>query len=257
MNGTPVLHRTVALLIALIVTGTFPSEESRAVEKASPDLRHFWRFDTDKLGQPPAGFSAVLFGKGPAVNWKVEADPQAPSVPNRLVQSTSCPSASTQTQPECLQLLLVDELQYEYPDLTVRLRFAPKDKQSGSGGGAAGIVFKAEKDGRSFYAAIVDPVAEVLDVIRVADGQVTVLGRQPVKLKPVAWHTLRVQHNTILSKDYLEISFDGQIVFTHWDQKLGAGQIGLVTRGEAPVWFDNFDAVQLFSQRPLSPPAAY
>jgi hypothetical protein len=94
-------------------------------------------------------------------------------------------------------------------------------------------------------------------VVHVVDGQLTVIGREPVKRRKTDWHLLRVQHNTILSKDFLEISFDGQIAFTHWDKKLGAGQIGLVTRGDAAIWFDNFDAVQLFSQRPLSPPAAY
>jgi hypothetical protein len=103
----------------------------------------------------------------------------------------------------------------------------------------------------------VDLATEVLEVVRVVDGQVTVMGREPLKRRKTDWHVLRVQHNTILSKDFLEIAFDGQIAFTHWDKKLGAGQIGLVTRGDATIWFDNFDAVQLFSQRPLSPPAAY
>jgi hypothetical protein len=118
-------------------------------------------------------------------------------------------------------------------------------------------VFGATKDARTFYAAVVDLAAGTLDVMRVMDGKMTSIGREAVKLKPVPWHTLRLQHNTILSKDFLEISFDGHIVYTRSDEKLGAGQIGLVTRGDAPVWFDNFDAVQLFSQRLLSPPAAY
>jgi hypothetical protein len=218
-------------------------------EKPSLDLRHFWRFDTDKPGQPPAGFSAVVLGEGPA-DWKVESDPQTPSAPNRLVQNASC-------QASCFQLLLVDGVSYEYPDLTVRLRFAPPNASGGNAGAAAGVVFKAEKNAQNFHAAIVDPERNELRVVRVTGGQVTELGRAPVKLKPVPWHTLRLQHNTILSKDFLEVSFDGQIVFTHWDTRLGSGQIGLVTTKGAPVWFDNFDAVQLFSQRPLSPPAAY
>src|ERR1043166_4297787 len=75
--------------------------------KASPDLRHFWRFDTDKPGQMPAGFSAGMLGEGPAGDWKVEADPQAPSAPNRLRQSVSCPAASP--EPACLQLLRSEE----------------------------------------------------------------------------------------------------------------------------------------------------
>ena len=113
------------------------------------------------------------------------------------------------------------------------------------------------RDQRNFYAALVDPASEMLEVIRVVDGQISILGREPAKREKGAWHRLRVQHNTILSKDFLEIAFDGRIVFTLWRQALGAGQIGLATRGEAPLAFDHLAAIQLYSQRPLSPPAAY
>ena len=230
-------------------------------EQASLDLRHFFRFDTDQPGKGPAGFTAFTVGEGPAGAWIVEADPQAPTSPNRLSQSTACPTTAVQERPGCLQLLLLDGLTYEYPDLTVRLRAASKNPQGGetgqSGPTQAGLVFGATKDARTFYAAIVDLTTGMLDVVRVTDGKIMSIGHETVKRKPVPWHTLRLQHNTILSKDFLEISFDGNIVFTHSDKKLGTGQIGLMTRGEAPVWFDNFDAVQLFSQRLLSPPAAY
>ncbi|MDR4472610.1 MAG: hypothetical protein MRJ92_08165 [Nitrospira sp.] len=30
------------------------------------------------------------------------------------------------------------------------------------------------------------------------------LGKAPIKSKPVEWHTLRVQRNTIISKDFVE-----------------------------------------------------
>lgn len=228
-------------------------------EQASLDLRHFWRFDTDRAGEAPVGFTALTLGEGPAGGWKVEADPQAPTGPNRLSQETSCPVRSDQEPASCLHVLLVDGVTYEYPDLTVRLRAAAGHPQEGGGqrSAGAGIVFGASKDARSFYAAMIDLAAGTLDVLRVKEGKVTTIGHEAVKRRPVPWHTLRLQHNTILSKDFLEISFDGNIVFTHWDKKLGAGQIGLLTRSEAPIWFDNFDAVQLFSQRLLSPPAAY
>lgn len=236
-------------LIALLA-----SEGPARAEQASTDLRHFWRFDTDKPGESPVGFTAgtVVAGansKSQAGTWKVEADPQTPTPPNRLTQEASCSAAGADAI--CFQLLLANDLTYEYPDLTVRLKTASEGAR-----GRAGLVFGA-KDTRNFYAAIVDLAAETMEVIRVVDGQVSLIGRAPAKRKQALWHMLRVQHNTILSKDFLEISFDGKLAFTHSDKRLGIGQIGLVTRGDAPIWFDNFDAVQLFSQRPLSPPAAY
>ncbi|MBM4123423.1 MAG: hypothetical protein FJ246_00475 [Nitrospira sp.] len=241
-------------LVAVSLLAPPAGEGTARAEQNAPDLRHFWRFDTEKSGESPAGFTAgtVVAGansEGQAGTWKIEPDPQTPSLPNRLTQEASCPSAGADAP--CFQLLLANGLTYEYPDLTVRLKTAAEGSR-----GRAGLVFGA-KDTRNFYAAIVDLAADVLEVVHVVDGQVSLIGRGAVKRKPTPWHSLRLQHNTILSKDFLEISFDGKIVFTHLDKRLGTGQIGLVTRGDAPIWFDNFDAVQLFSQRPLSPPAAY
>jgi hypothetical protein len=251
MRAARLIVRVVLVVIVGLVAWFGAGHALLQAEPTSPDLRHFWRFDQDKLGDAPAGFSAVMLGEGQMGTWKVEADPQAPSVPNRLTLHASCPGAGSAEKPDCLQVLLVNGLTYEYPDLAVRLKMASEGPCGG-----AGLVFRA-KDARNFYAAIVDLATDSLEVVHVVEGHVTVIGREPVKRRKTDWHLLRVQHNTILSKDFLEISFDGQIAFTHWDKKLGAGQIGLATRGDATIWFDNFDAVQLFSQRPLSPPAAY
>lgn len=217
-------------------------------DQAALDLHHRWTFDTGKPGAIPAGFSMLTIGAGPAGKWEIEDDPQAPSAPNRLTQSPSCSDADAAG---CLQVLLAEGINYEYADLSIRLRMI-SEKAHGGGG----IAFKA-RDARNFYAAIVDLAGDTLEVIRLVDGRPTVLGQVPVTRKPVDWHTLRVQHNTILSKDFLEITFDGQIVFSRWEKVVGGGQIGLVTKGAGIVGFDNFDAIQLYSQQPLSPPAAY
>jgi hypothetical protein len=73
----------------------------------------------------------------------------------------------------------------------------------------------------------------------------------------VPWHTLRIQRNTIFSKDFIETFFDGQLVGTVEDQSLAIGQVGLLVRGQTALDFDSLHAIPLFSQRPLSTPAAY
>lgn len=83
------------------------------------------------------------------------------------------------------------------------------------------------------------------------------IGRGALKVKPVEWHTLRVQRNTIISKDFVETFFDGRLALSVEDQTLGVGQIGLMVRGEIAARFDNFNAAPLYSSRPLSAPAAY
>jgi hypothetical protein len=211
------------------------------------DRRHLWTFDEEQPGESPVGFSSVTTGEGPAGRWSVEPDPQAPTAPHRLSQGQPCPT------PGCLQILLAEGIVYDYVDLSVRLRKAGEDPKAAGGGG---VIFRA-KDARNFYAALADLSTDTLDVIRVADGQITVLGHEPVKRNQAAWHLLRVLHGTILSKDLIEVAFDGKIVFSTWDPARFGGQVGLATKGDAAIGFDNFHAIQLYSQKPLSSPAPY
>ena len=89
------------------------------------------------------------------------------------------------------------------------------------------------------------------------DGQELSLGRRSITPKAVPWHTLRIQRNTIISKDFIETFFDGQLAVSVEDQSLSTGQVGLLVRGHTALDFDSLHAIPLFSQRPLSSPAAY
>jgi hypothetical protein len=91
----------------------------------------------------------------------------------------------------------------------------------------------------------------------VVAGDARVLAQAPVALKSVEWHTIRVQRNTILSKDFIETFVDGSLVLSVEDQTLGLGKVGLVIVGESSLLFDTLHAIPLFSHRPLSPPPAY
>ncbi|HKW86249.1 MAG TPA: hypothetical protein VJM82_04185 [Nitrospiraceae bacterium] len=213
-------------------------------EQGTGDLFNLWHFDGQQVGEAPAGFSARTVGDDASGTWKIEADPTAPSAPNVVVQAVPCPSG-------CFQMLLAEGFSYDYPDLAIRLRVtSPGSKRVG------GAVFGV-KDSRNFYAVVVDLATDTLEVIRVLNGKETVLGRASVKPWKEAWHLLRVQRNTILNKEFIETIFDNQLAVSVQDKALGAGQIGLVTRGETAISFDNFHAIPLYSQQLLSPPAAY
>ncbi len=202
-----------------------------------------WTFDQDKPNEVPAGF-AGLSSNSQQATWTIQPDATAPSSPNAVTASASCEAGP------CYRLLIAQGLNYEYPDLTVRFRVT--DGKPASGGMVFGV-----KDAGNFYAAVVDVAGKFAQVVRVVDGQETVLGQAPVKLKPVDWHTLRVQRNTIISKDFIETFVDGVLVLSVEDQTLGLGQVGLLLTGSSMLAFDNFHAVPLFSHRPMSPPAAY
>ncbi|MBS0183220.1 MAG: hypothetical protein JSS39_12525 [Nitrospira sp.] len=244
-----------ALLLACLgfVLGYSPSygvqketQEEKAAnlkKQATGGLFQRWTFDQD---QPNAQLSSFVKGSStdePLADWAVQDHVTAPSPPKVIAGSSSC----TQL---CYQMLLVKGLEYEYPDLSVR--FHAQEGTSGLGG----IVFGV-RDTRNFYAAVVDPIGQKVQLVRLSNGSEVLLAQASLNLKPVDWHSLRVQRNTIISKDFIEVVVDGVLVLSVEDQALGLGQIGLIVQGTSTVLFDSFHAVPLFSHRPLSAPPAY
>jgi len=222
-----------------------PKDQSR--QRPVPlELFRVWNFDKQAEGDKPAGFTAYTLGEGASAIWLVERDPEAPSMPNIVRQTAPCAADS------CLHVLAADDLVYEYPDVSVRLRLAA----SPGGSGQAGLAF-AVRNPTNFYAATVDASGKAVEVRQIIDGDNKVVGKAPIVIKNLPWHALRVRRNTIISKEYIEVFFDGVHVLSIEEKTISPGQIGLLTGGSAMVAFDNLNAAPLYSQKPLSPPAAY
>ncbi len=231
--------------VSAIQTESQAEKQANFKQQALGGLFHRWTFDQQKPGDALSGFSQFVVGSTAGPVWFISADAEAPSPPNILKIESSCQTGT------CYQLLVADQLQYEYPDVTVRLRF-PAEGGVGQGGIVIGL-----QDERHFYAAVVDLAAKKVEVVRVLDDQVTVLGETAITPKTVDWHSLRMNRDTIISKDVIEVFFDGRLLLSVQDQTLGLGQVGLLVRGKSPMNFDSLHAVPLFSQRPVSNPAAY
>ena len=252
------ISRVIIVALAVIAGAwSFCIERSHAIQaetriekeanlkgQALGGLFNRWTFDQEKSGEAPAGFSMLGFGEGPAADWTIKVDTDAPSASNILAVSSSCQAVT------CYRLIVADGFQYEYPDVSVRMRF-PVDAAAGVGGVAFGV-----KDAAHFYAVVVDLAAKTLEISRVVEGKETRLGWSSITPKAVPWHMLRIQRNTIISKDFIETFFDGQLVVTVEDQSLAIGRVGLLVRGQTALDFDSLHAIPLFSHRPLSAPAA-
>jgi hypothetical protein len=259
-SKTPINVRIKAMMCCLLVAGgsivtmgadaqavqpeTHEEKEANLKQQSTGGLFKKWTFDQDQPNDVPVGFVGLAPGDGQAAKWVVQANATAPSHPNVVAISSRCAAGP------CYQLLLAKGFDYEYPDLTVRFRTA--EGKAGIGG-----VVLCAKDAENFYAAVVDLVGLTVQVVRMVAGNETVLAQAPVNLKQVDWHSLRVQRNTIISKDFIEAFVDGILVLSVEDQALGLGQVGLLARGDSSLLFDTFHAVPLFSHRPLSTPAAY
>ena len=222
-----------------------PQELPKPFHKTTPPLFQEWQFDQSPLNAIPEGFSLSVSGAPGKGSWVVNKDGSTPSRPNLVEQRLTCGEGL------CYQLLVVEGVTAEYVDLSVRMKM-----RLGTPSGKAGLAYGVQ-DSQNFYAVVVEPKTNEVVAYVVKDGQPTEIARESVIPEPSEWHFLRIQRNTILSKEFTEIFFDHHLMIDVYDQSFKKGKIGLVAMGDGAFSFDNLRAMELMSNRPLSRPAAY
>ncbi len=221
-------------------------ELPRAVLRHTPPLFEEWNFENNLDPDLLPGFSSQTLGHGHPGQWTVVTEDDAPSRTHALLQSTPC------MDPGCYQLLIYDNIRVEYVDLSVGIL-----SKLGTPTSAAGLVLGMQ-DRKNFYAVLVYPASNTVKAWRFSDGIPILIKEHPVMPKKrTPWHFLRIQRNTIMSKEFLEISFDNQFFLSVNDSMFHTGQIGFITTGDGTFAFDNLRAVELLTSRPLSRPPAY
>ena len=221
-------------------------ELPRAVLRHTPPLFEEWDFEKNADPARIAGFFPHTLGHGYPGQWTVVPEDNAPSRTHALLQSTPC------GDPGCYQLLIRENLRVEYVDLSVGIL-----SKLGTPTSAAGLVLGMQ-DLKNFYAVLVYPASNTVKVWRFSDGTPILIKAHPVMPKKrTPWHFLRIQRNTIMSKEFLEISFDNRFFLSVDDSTLHTGQIGFMTTGDGIFAFDNLRVVELLTSRPLSRPPAY
>ena len=222
-----------------------PQELLKPFHKPTPPLFQEWLFDQSTPAHVPDGFSLEVGRKTAQGGWVVSKDATAPSRSNLVEQQL------TYGEDLCYQLLTAEESTVEYVDLSVRMKM-----RLGTPSGKAGLAYGIQ-DVRNFYAVVVEPKTNEAVAYVVKDGQPKEIAREALILEPSEWHFLRIQRNTIVSKEFTEIFFDHHLLIDVYDQSFKKGKIGLVAMGDGAFSFDNLRAMELMTNRPLSRPAAY
>ncbi len=192
-----------------------------AVAKAAAN-EQVTQFDTDKVGETPAGWSVV---KG---TWKVAVDLAAPSTPNVLEQS-----ATDQDFP----IALFDKMgAIDYGEMFVRLKVI-----SGSKAQAAGVVFRYVDD-KNYYTVRINQTEGTWNLFRTIDGM-----RE--KFDPIAGAPGADPATFTL----LKVKFKGTaitayannvpvITYTETSPKAPTkGKVGLWTKDDSVVHFDSLE----------------
>lgn len=183
-----------------------------------------WTFASDKLGSSPAGFSFARTGKGEEGKWEVRADPSAPSLPNVLAQVSNDPTDYR------FPVALAEGT--SYTDLALSVRFKTVSGKLDQG---AGLVFRA-KDKENYYVVRANALEDNFRLYHVVSGRRVQFAGANLRVTPQAWHEIKVEARGNEFKCF----YEGQLRISAKDDTLkGAGKIGLWTKADSVIYFDD------------------
>lgn len=196
---------------------------------AVPSPQAIFNFDRDALGIPPQGFTVSTGGEGPEIHWEVQRDALAPSRPNVLVQSGKARPGDN------FALLILKNVVIAHGEVVVRFRTL-----SGQESQATGIVFRYQ-DPKNYDVLLADSHEDRCALYRIKKGKVKMLDAINTIVSPYTWHELRL---TFTADKYTGL-LDGEAVIGGKSPKeFGPGQVGLLTKSDSAIAFDDFRVSQ-------------
>jgi hypothetical protein len=182
-----------------------------------------WDFQSDKLDEPPAGFSFGRTGRGRPGKWVVRLDPSAPAGDHVLAQIDADDTGDRFPVAVADAPLLTD----------VRLEVRCKPV-SGKVDQACGLVFRY-RDENNYYLARANALEDNVRIYHVAGGRRRQFAGWDGKVAGQTWHTLAVEARG----NRFKVLFDGnQVVDAQDDTFKDAGKVGVWTKADSVTHFD-------------------
>ena|SRR6266849_5530031 len=199
--------------------------EVGAEEKSSVTFN----FDADKPGEPPKGFEFARTGQGAEGKWVVRADKDSPN--NQLLAQESADSTDYR-----FPLAVVKEGSYKDVSLSVRAKPVSGEVDQGFG-----IVWRY-KDASNYYITRCNADEDNCTIYHTVAGSRRSFQNKSIKVAKNTWHTLKVD----AVGNHFVVWFDGQKVLDATDDTFkDAGRVGLWTKADSVIYFDNLTATPL------------
>ncbi len=218
------------LMIAVLLTFT--------VQLLAQTGAQVWNFDRDMPGKPPEGFTSALTGKGSIGQWFVMKDAMAPSPPNVLAQT------SADKTDYRFPLAIAEGTNYK--DLMLSVKFKAISGKVDQG---AGLVFRF-KDKDNYYVVRANALEDNFRLYHVVNGKRSKFAGADFKVSSQQWHEVKVEARG----DEFKCYYDGQLKFSAKDSTFkDAGKIGLWTKADSVIYFDDLTATHLGGSASASP----
>jgi hypothetical protein len=176
-------------------------------------------FDSDSAGRPPGFFEGVVWGAPGDAEWRVLADFNPPSTPNKLLQTLSTRPAGS------IAVALRRNYSFRDGEVSVSLR---------KGAGQAGIALRAAGD-KDFLILFVDVASGDSRLWSYRGGKATELARGKAEIAQ-EWGTLSVS----ASGPAISARWNAKPLLSGTDDHPVVGRFGLATTGPGAVSFDEF-----------------
>ncbi len=182
-----------------------------------------FNFDGDPVDKPPAGFTSYATGGGPAGKWLVKEMADARSGKHVVVQTDA---DSTDAR---FPVLIADKGEYGDLDVSVKGKAL-----SGKVDQGIGLVFRFS-DPKSYYVVRANALEDNFRLYRMVNGRRLQFAGANVKVTSGEWHTLRV----VATGDHIVCYYDGKPLIDAHDKTYSSGKIGLWTKADSVIAFDD------------------
>jgi hypothetical protein len=181
-------------------------------------------FESDAVGQPPAGFEFGRTGQGTEGKWVVRVE-KGGTTNHVLLQESA------------------DRTDYRFPvavlkdgafkDVVLSVRARPLTGEVDQG---FGLVWRYQ-DANNYYITRCNALEDNCRIYHVVKGSRRQFGGQNVKVGKNAWHTLGLE----AAGNHFAVTYDGNKVYDGTDETFKeAGKVGLWTKADSVIEFDDF-----------------
>lgn len=191
-------------------------------------------FDRDAAGSLPADWESAMTKTGGAPDWQIIRDPTAPTRPNVLAQLSMDRTAG--------RFPLAVYRNAWFKDGEISVRFKPV---SGAVDQAAGLVWRYQ-DRNNYYIVRANALEDNIVLYKVQAAERTSLAPRGMPSRSYGvkhavpkgtWSELKV----VAADDFATVYFNQEKLFEVEDATFrGAGRIGLWTKADSVMYFDDF-----------------
>jgi Domain of Unknown Function (DUF1080) len=206
-------------LTALVLLASLTASSAFAADTAKSRA---FTFENDAAGAPPAGFEFARTGGGAEGKWTVE---QERGGKNHVLLQSSADKTDNRFP---VAVVKNESLR----DVTLAVRARPL---SGSVDQGFGLVWRY-RDANNYYITRCNALEDNCTIYHVVDGSRRSFQNREVRVTSNAWHTLKVEARG----DHFVVWFDGQKVLDAHDGTFQSGRVGVWTKADSVIEFDDF-----------------